>query len=237
LPAVESLRKRHVISLDFDMARSRIVTMCDNRSVEIRDYDSLALQHSFSPNSALTEARFGPEPGTIRVGMWNLSDAETNRLYLRELWLPDSSEHGHAEMWDYHSGSRISSVFAFRGFGDRAGYLHSNFGVLGLDSQRRVRFGRWPTRNAYSQDQLIAAGKQFLQRDFASADPRQQLSPRQIVDAWQRISMASAAAQTAPGALPQPALSQPALPQPAPPQPALSQPAPGTVPGMLQSLE
>lgn len=191
LPWVESLRRRHVISLDFNRDRSRIVTMCDNRTVEIRDYDSLELLYHFSPNSALTEARFGPEPGTILVGMWNLSDAETNRLYFREMWLPACSEHGHAEMWDYGSGSRISSVFAFRGFGDREGNLLSPDGVMGLDSHRRVRFGRWPTRNAYSGDELVEAGKQFLQRDYSHAD-RPLLSPQQLVDVWRRSQMANA---------------------------------------------
>jgi hypothetical protein len=191
LPQVESLRRRHVISLDFDLARSRIVTMCDNRTVEIRDYDSLELLHRFSPNSALTFARFGQEPGTVLVGMWNLSDAETNRLYFHEMWLPACSEHGHAEMWDYGSGSRISSVFAFRGFGDREGYSLSPTGVLGLDSHRRVRFGRWPTRNAYSRDELVEAGKQFLQRDYSHED-RPPLSPQQLVDVWRRSQMANA---------------------------------------------
>ncbi|MFM7071839.1 MAG: hypothetical protein ACKO38_08620, partial [Planctomycetota bacterium] len=190
LPQVESLRRRHVISLDFDLAHSRIVTMCDNRTVEIRDYDSLELLRRFSPNSALTYARFGQEPGTILVGMWNLSDAETNRLYFREMWLPECSEHGHAEMWDYSSGSRISSVFAFRGFGDREGYVLSPTGVMGLDSHRRVRYGRWPTRNAYSRNELVEAGKQFLQRDYNGVD-RPPLSPQQLLDVWRSSPMAN----------------------------------------------
>jgi len=186
LPIVEALRNRHVVSIDFHPERPLAVTMCDNRNVTVWDTITWEPLHNFSPNSVLTEARFGLENGTILVGMWNLPDADNDRLYLRNLWIPAINEHGHAEMWDCQSGSRISSAFAFRGYGDRGGSQFSREAVVGIDAHHRIRLGQWPTHNRYKRSDLIAIGTQLLQRDVSNRDSKERLSAAELVDAWQR---------------------------------------------------
>lgn len=185
-PVVEALRNRHVVSIDFHPEQPLAVTMCDNRTVTVWDALTWKQLHSFSPNSVLTEARFGLENGTMLVGMWNLPDADNDRLYLRNLWIPAINDHGHAEMWDYQSGSRISSAFAFRGYGDRGGSQFSREAVVGIDAHYRSRLGQWPTRNRYKRSELIAIGTQFLQRDVSNRDSKERLSAAELVDAWQQ---------------------------------------------------
>jgi serine/threonine protein kinase/WD40 repeat protein len=189
----EAFRGRHVISLGFHPTAPLVVTMCDNRTVTVHDLKTWMPLHSFSPNSTLTYAVFGREGGTVLIGMWNLPDADNDRLYLRELWSPAVSRHGHAEMWDYRTASRINSAFAFRGFGDRENMLFSPTRVFGVDMHYRPRFGQWPTRDTYGRDQLIAIGTQFLQRDLSASDAAglqsaRRLSATELVEAWQRSS-------------------------------------------------
>ena len=194
----EAFRGRHVISLDFHPTAPLVVTMSDNRTVTVHDLRTWTPLHSFSPNSTLTHAAFGRESGTVLIGMWNLPDADNDRLYLRELWSPAVSKHGHAEMWDYRTASRINSAFAFRGFGDRENMLFSPTRVFGVDAHYRPRFGLWPTRDTYRRDQLIAIGTQFLQRDLsasaaAGSPSARRLSATELVEAWQRSHGRSAA--------------------------------------------
>ncbi len=203
LKGFEAFRGRHVISLDFHPQEPLVVVMCDNREVTVLDSRTWKPLYSLSPNSTLTYAAFGQESGTVLIGMWNLPDANNDRLYLRELWSPAISLHGHAEMWDYRTASRISSAFAFRGFGDREKMLFSPTRVFGVDSHYRPRFGRWPTRDAYQRDDWVAIGTQFLQRDLSIGDSAglqsaRWLSATELAEAWRRTYRSQAAKRESP---------------------------------------